>query len=412
MLLLTKNKTLTNRFVYSLCICFVLLIGCEKDELESGNTVTTSEISYIKETEAQSGGFVFNGGKTQVNSRGICWSNEPNPTIDNDKTIDGMGDGSFISLLTNLTPNTTYHVRAYASNEQGTSYGNNIFFTTRASEIPLLSTTALTDITSTSCKSGGIVIYEGSSTVISRGVCWSVTNSPTLSDAKTIDGTGIGEFSSYVNGLQPNTAYYLRAYATNEQGTGYGNLLYLKPLKTSVTDIEGNEYTTVVIGTQVWTVENLNVTKYRNGDDIENIQDGASWNTTEKGAYCDYENDELNSNTYGRLYNWYATIDARNLAPAGWHVATYEDYQVLIEYLGGPYEAEEKLINGGFKALAGGKRNRDGNFYDKEVFPYFWTSTEYHEGSKWARYIVLDGGELDIITLSKNYGFAVRLVRD
>ena len=390
----------------------LLLMSCDQDETIAENNVTTKEITYINEMDAQGGGYISNGGKALVNSRGICWSTEPMPTVENNKTTDGMGDGSFISQITDLIPNTTYHVRAYASNKHGTSYGNNVTFTTKASDIPLLATTSISDITAISCRSGGTIIYEGISEIIARGVCWSTHDSPTTADFKSLDGVGSGEFSSFVTGLKPNTAYFLRAYATNSKGTGYGDLHYLKPYKLTVSDVDGNEYTTVSIGTQIWTVENLNVTKYRNGDPIENIQDNATWNTIESGAYCNYDHNTAHSETYGRLYNWYAINDERNIAPQGWHVASYADYQLLIEYLGGPYDAEEKLFNGGFKALPGGKRNRDGNFFDIDITPYFWTSTEYHEGSKWARYIVLDGGELDIITLSKNYGFSVRLVRD
>ena len=396
----------------SLYIFMFIILSCEKDDLVTANEVTTSEISYISETKASGGGYIYNGGKSNVSSRGICWGTEPLPTINDNKTIDGTGDGNFNSSLTDLIPNTTYHVRAYASNYDGISYGNNVTFTTKNSEIPLLSTTAISNVKSNSCKSGGTIIFEGTANLTSRGVCWSENNPPTIVDSKTINGTGLGTFTSNITGLDPTSSYYIRAYATNSIGTGYGDLLYLKPFISTITDLDGNVYSTVSIGTQIWTVENLNVTKYQNEDPIENITDNALWNLTESGAYCDYENDPANSNTYGRLYNWYAASDPRNIAPKGWRVATYEDYQILIDYLGGPFQAEAKMINEGFKALPGGKRNRDGNFYDKEVFPYFWTSTEYHEGSKWARFLSLDGGDLNIITLSKNYGFSVRCVRE
>ena len=243
-------------------------------------------------------------------------------------------------------------------------------------------------------------------------MCWSINSPPTIVDNRTTDGSGIGFYISTIAGLDPDFSYYVRAYATNGEGTAYGNVYYLKPYKSTVTDIEGNVYSTVTIGTQVWTVENLDVTKYQNGEPITNISDNALWNNTETGAYCDYDNNALNSNTFGRLYNWYATNDSRNIAPEGWHVATYTDYQVLIDYLGGPWKADEIMKNGGFNALPGGKRNRDGVFFDQGTYPYFWSSTEYHEGSAWARYVVLDGGELNIINLSKNYGFSVRCVRD
>lgn len=400
-----------------LVICSVVFMGfwisCETDDDQaSANKVTTTEISFISETTASGGGRIYNGGKAIVRARGVCWNTEPMPTIQNKKTVNGTGDGSFISALTDLSPNTTYHVRAYANNPDGASYGDEVTFTTKSSDLPILQTTPISNIMSTIGTSGGTIIFEGKGKVLSRGVCWSVNNPPTLADFKTIDGDGIGNFTSTISGLDPDLAYYVRAYATNSAGTAYGNVLYLKPPKSTVTDIEGNIYTTVAIGTQVWTVENLNVTKYQNGESIPLISDNALWNTTETGAYCDYDNNTEHAATYGRLYNWFAASDARKIAPEGWHVATYADYQVLIDHLGGPFKAAEKMNSGVFKALPGGKRNRDGVFYDQGIYPYFWTATEYHEGSAWARYLLLDAGELNIITLSKNYGFSVRCVRD
>tara|TARA_R110002073_G_scaffold72537_1_gene177670 strand:- start:704196 stop:705386 length:1191 start_codon:yes stop_codon:yes gene_type:complete len=390
----------------------VLLMSCETDELTNVNMVTTAEVNFISETKATGGGRIFNGGKSTVNSRGICWGTAPAPTLSNNRTIDGSGDGNFISSLTALQPNTTYYVRAYASNSDGTVYGDDVKFTTQSSAVPILQTMTISNITATSCKSGGSIQFEGASAVTDRGVCWSVNNPPTIADSKTSDGIGVGDFTSSVTGLDSNFSYYVRAYATNSEGTAYGNLLYFKPYKSTVTDIDGNVYTTVSIGSQVWTVENLKVTKYQNGDLIPTITDNALWNTTKSGAFCNYDNSAANTNTYGLLYNWYAASDSRNVAPEGWRVATYEDYQQLVNYLGGPWEAEAKMKINGFKPLPSGKRNRDGNFYDKDVYPYYWTATEYHEGSTWARYLVLDGGVLDIVNLSKNYGFAIRCIRN
>ena len=391
----------------------VVFMGCDTDDtMVSANKVTTAEISFISETTASGGGRIDNGGKAVVNSRGICFSTEPMPTTQHRKTVDGPGDGSFISELTNLSPGTTYYVRAYASNTDGTSYGDEVTFSTKNSDLPLLQTSPISNVTSTSGTSGGTITFEGKGAVTARGVCWSVNNLPTLSDRKTLDGQGIGEFTSTVTGLDPDSTYYVRAYATNSEGTAYGNSVFVKPYKNTVTDVEGNVYGTVTIGTQVWTAENLKTTSYQNGDPIENISDNGLWNTTKIGAYCNYDNKAEHVDTYGRLYNWYAASDSRNIAPKGWHVATYADYQVLIDELGGPFNAAEKMTEGVFKALPGGKRNRDGVFFDLGLLPYLWTATEYHEGSAWARYLMLDEGELDIINLSKNYGFSVRCVRD
>lgn len=404
------------RIFYLHVICLGLfsgfIVGCEKVDLVSTNIVTTEEISFISETMANGGGNIYNGGRTSVNSRGLCWSTEPNPTIINKRTLNGTGDGSFFSSLTNLSPNTTYHVRAYASNTSGTAYGNNVSFSTNNSDIPILTTSSISNLTSTSCTSGGTILFEGNSDIISRGVCWSTIDPPNITDLRTKDGSGTEAFTSNISGLDIDSIYYIRAYATNSEGTAYGNSLYLKPLKSTIKDIDGNEYSTVRIGTQVWTVENLKVTKYQNGDPIPNILDNSVWNNMETGAYCDYDNNTMNTDVYGNLYNWFAVSDTRNIAPEGWHVATYAEYQLLLDYLGGSMDADEKLRNDGFNALSGGKRNNDGVFIEQGIYPYFWTSTEYHVGSNWARYLLLDGGVLNIDCLSKNNGFSVRCIRD
>ncbi len=412
MIIIKRFGSLFKMMLKGLAVFMILLLACESLDLASANKVTTSKMSYISETKAYGGGSIVNGGKTSVSSRGICWDIQPMPTIENNKTLDGVGDGNFISVITDLIPNTTYYVRAYAGNSHGVSYGNEVVFKTNGSKIPILETSAISNRSATQCISGGNISFEGFDKVSSRGVCWSVNNPPTISDFKTIDGNGVGDFVSEISGLNPTDSYYIRAYATNSKGTAYGNLLYLKAFQNTVSDIDGNIYNTVSIGTQVWTLENLKVTRYQNGEPIENIKDNALWNHTESGAYCDYDNEPENSDSYGRLYNWFAASDIRNIAPDGWRVATYEDYQILVDYLGGPWKADENMKNGSFNALKGGKRNRDGLFQEKGVNPYFWSSTEYHEGSKWARFLVLDGGVLDINNLSKNYGFSIRCVRD
>ena len=141
------------------------------------------------------------------------------------------------------------------------------------------------------------------------------------------------------------------------------------PPVTTVTDQDGNVYHTVTIGTQVWMVENLKTTKYRNGDGIQNVTDSIAWWNLTSGAYCIYRNDVNNLATYGRLYNWYAVIDSRKLTPAGWHIPTDAEWTTLTDYLGstcgdklkekGPnhWGGDNTATNEtGFTALPGGNR--------------------------------------------------------
>jgi uncharacterized protein (TIGR02145 family) len=189
-------------------------------------TLTTNPIVDITSTTAKSGGTINADCGANATSKGVVWSNSPNPTVSaSTKTNDGTGTGSFSSSLTGLSPNTTYYVRAYATNSVGTGYGNEINFTTSTSFVlPTVSTISASSISTTTATSGGNISSDGGSAVTTRGVVWSTSPTPTISlSTKTSDGSGTGSFSSSLTGLSPNTTYYVRAYATNSVGTGYGN---------------------------------------------------------------------------------------------------------------------------------------------------------------------------------------------
>ena len=185
-------------------------------------TLSTTVASNITKTTATSGGNITSDGGATVTARGVCWSTSQNPTISNSHTTDGNGIGSFTSSITGLTAGTTYYVRAYATNSTGTAYGNQITFTTTANT-PTLTTTAASNVTGTTAISGGNITSDGGSTVTARGVCWSTSQNPTVSNSHTTDGNGIGSFTSSITGLTAGTTYYVRAYATNSAGTAYGN---------------------------------------------------------------------------------------------------------------------------------------------------------------------------------------------
>jgi hypothetical protein len=189
----------------------------------SAPVVTTATITDIGTTDATSGGTVTADGGASVTARGVCWSTSANPTISGSHSSDGTGTGAFTSSITGLTNGTLYHVRAYATNSIGTSYGGDSTFTTLASlSLPTVTTGTASSITGNSALSGGTVTADGGATVTAKGVCWSTSASPTITDSHTSDGTGLGTFTSSLTGLNAETTYHIRAYATNSVGTNYG----------------------------------------------------------------------------------------------------------------------------------------------------------------------------------------------
>ena len=206
----------------------------------TGPSINTTAITLIGETTATSGGNITTDGGSAITSRGVCWSTVPGATVSlTTKTTDGNGTGSFSSSITGLTGSTTYYVRAYATNTLGTSYGEELFFTTSPASVniivPVLITNIVTSIAYTTATSGGSITADGGAPIIARGVCWSTSASPTVALAtKTSDGTGFGTFTSSITGLLPSTTYHVRAYATNSAGTGYGQDQTFATSQTSV----------------------------------------------------------------------------------------------------------------------------------------------------------------------------------
>jgi hypothetical protein len=186
-------------------------------------TVTTTTAIDVTQTTATSGGDVTSDGGAAVTARGVCWSTSSDPTTADNHTADGSGTGGFVSYLTGLSPGTQYHYRAYATNQVGTAYGQDLTFTTTSATTATVTTAAVTDITQTTAASGGDISSDGGATITARGICWSTSPGPTTVDSKTDDGTGTGSFVSNISGLSSNTKYYVRAYATNAEGTAYGN---------------------------------------------------------------------------------------------------------------------------------------------------------------------------------------------
>lgn len=263
--------------------------------------------------------------------------------------------------------------------------------------LPTVSTIKLSDITSYSAVSGGNIANRGFSILDACGVCWSTKSNPTIADNITTDDTSANSFKSIIKGLIPETTYYVRAYASNIVGTGYGNELSFttKDIEiqtgNAITDIDGNNYRTMKIGSQTWMAENLKTTHLNDGTLIPLVTDSLKWVNLYTPGLCFYNNNEKTyKEIYGVLYNWF-TVETSKLCPPGWHVPSDQEWTLLINYIGGAEVAGVKLKetgkehwqnpnvsdnSSGFTALPGGYRKMyNGAFSDIGTTGYWFSSS-------------------------------------
>jgi uncharacterized protein (TIGR02145 family) len=332
------------------------------------------------------------------------------------------------------------------------------------SSFPTVITQPISNIGTTSATFGGSVTSDGNSPVTARGVCWSTSPSPTIDDSLTTNGNGLGSFSSNVTGLTGGCTYYMRAYATNDIGTAYGHeeSFTTDDLFTncgSVTDVEGNVYKTVVIGSQCWLRENLRTTKYADGTSI----DYGDASTSDSDPYYYYPgSSEDNVPTYGLLYNWPAVMGGENssednpsgvqgVCPNGWHLPSVAEWNQLSDYVSSQSayycDNNHDFIAKAFAATSGWQENADpcavgnnlsannatgltilpagflddgGSYLEFSTMTILWSATEYNASSGSCSYLGWYDAMLnDYLNLGKNidymtkdHGFSVRCVRN
>jgi uncharacterized protein (TIGR02145 family) len=291
-----------------------------------------------------------------------------------------------------------------------------------------LSIADITNITGNTATANGTISSEGNSAVVVYGACWSTSASPTTASDKTSETPAGTSITTDLQDLDPGTAYHLRLYATNSQGTAYSNeITFSTATFGSVTDIDGNVYRTVKIGTQIWMADNLKTTRLNNNGFMPNVTDNTQWKDKTSAAYCYHNNDAANNAVYGKLYNWYA-VNTGKLAPAGWHVPDSTELQMLIDFLGGM-----SIAGGALKATtlwnspntgatnssnftwypAGSRYGHNGVFVNFGGNGFAWTSTSVSASD--ARFYNLGNSNgTGILKLSnlKSSGFSVRCLKD
>ena len=196
--------------------------------------VVTTAVSTITTSSIISGGNITSDGGANITARGVCWSTKQNPTISDSKTSDGTGDGIYNSSITGLNSGVTYYIRAYATNGQGTSYGNQVTASTVAN-LAVITTSTVSAISTSGALSGGNITNDGGGAITARGVYWFTPGTPPAPIGHTTDGSGNGAFASTITGLSTNTTYYVSAYATNSAGTAFGNQISFTTLGIQIT---------------------------------------------------------------------------------------------------------------------------------------------------------------------------------
>ncbi|MEI7662702.1 MAG: fibrobacter succinogenes major paralogous domain-containing protein [Bacteroidota bacterium] len=278
----------------------------------------------------------------------------------------------------------------------------------------------------------GSVSNDQGAFVTRRGFCWSRTNqNPTIGNDTMVSGDGSGDFTGTLKGLRGQSKYYVRAFATNRNGTGYGSTCSVTTIDSTMTDQDNNHYRMVQVGKQVWMRENLRATTYRSGNPISLVTDSIAWIGAIWPSYCWYNNDPVTfSGEYGALYNFYAVSNG-NLAPAGWHIPTGSEFTTLVDFLGGESVAGGKLKeaglshwgspnsgadnSSGFTGLPGGERfpwPLGGIYGELNTFGKWWSSSPYSSSEALLFSLRYDNASGLVSYAQMNFGLSIRCLRD
>lgn len=391
--------------------------------------LTTAAFSAITTVTATSGGNITSDGGSPITAKGVCWSTAQSPTIADTKTADGTGANSFSSAITGLTHNTTYYVRAYATNRIGTSYGNQLTLITLA-DLPVITTSAASSITATTAISGGNISLDGGATITARGICWSTTANPTISGSTTTDGNGSGIFISNITALLPATLYYVRAYATNSAGTAYGDQISfttapfvcgntlsishvttdgIAPVKRIVN--YGTVTTNLSGANKCWITQNLGATtQASSATDATDAASGWYWQFNRKQGYAVGPNPVWTTNSISESSDWLPANDPCTLElGTGWRIPTHTEWTNASS--GGAWGSYTDAYNSVLKIHAAGTLSSGNGVLDSRGSTgSYWNSTQKDASSGWILILYNSFSGLD--GSSKASGLPIRCIKD
>lgn len=244
-------------FKFKILVAFIILsfLSCERiwNNQEDNNNdlvkIHTVDVTDVNGNSAICGGYILNSADLNVYEKGLCWDNNSNPTIEKNKISVSENVYNFSLVLSNLNISTQYYVKAYAINALGIAYGEEKTFTTTNGLPEGLVTQNVTDISFNAGSSGGSITGDGGFAIIDKGIYWSTNSNPSEYVNKISAGSGLENYIVNLSGLNKLTTYYVRAYATNEKGTAYGEEIAFTT-KGLLVDYDGNQYGTVIIGSR------------------------------------------------------------------------------------------------------------------------------------------------------------------
>ncbi|MCX6269277.1 MAG: fibrobacter succinogenes major paralogous domain-containing protein [Bacteroidetes bacterium] len=390
--------------------------------------ISTGTVSNIVQGTALSGGQVIYDGGTTVSARGVCWDTIAGPTTACSHTHDGTGSGTFQSVITGLAQNKTYYIRAYATNNRGDAYGTegsfysgcvqvlNVSISISASANSINAGTSVT-FTATPVNGGASPAFQWKKNSVNIIGATNATYSYTPQNNDAITCTLSSGLASCITG-NPALSNSIVMIVNPVGGS------YCPGTQTVV--YSGQTYNTVLVGTQCWLKENLNV-----GTKLSGLQNQSNNSVTEK--YC-FGNIDANCTVYGGLYQWdeamqyVATAGTTGICPPGWHIPTDAEWTALSVFLSGAAAAGGKMKETGtahwaapntgannsssFTALPGDYRDELGDFLALNYDAYFWSSSASTSTFAWSRYLINTTAEVFRDDMEKITGLSVRCIKN